>query len=181
MLLSSQNAIGAGASQPYFFTARVEAAHASRDAAARERLLGAAIAVDPNHPGLKIELFRAALDNRHDAVAVGIAQSLLPQFLGEDGEFNTWNSDTFLNDAPHADQVAVARALGLAEQRLGNLRAALLYDQIAQHIEPDTATGRALAAVRARVELEKTNEARRPVVSDHLDQDRLVHPKAGVR
>jgi hypothetical protein len=77
--------------------------------------------------------------------------------------------------------VAVARGLGQAEQRLGNWQAALLYDQIAQRLEPDTATGRALDAVRARVETEKTNEARRPMVSDNPDQDRLVHPKAGAQ
>jgi hypothetical protein len=112
---------------------------------------------------------------------VGIAQQLLPPFLGEDTEFTTWNSDAFLNGAAHADQVEMARGLGQAEQRLGNLHAAWLYDQIAQRMEPDAATGRALDAVRARIETEKTNQARRPVVSDALDQDRMVHPKAGVR
>ena len=182
VLISSQGPPAeAGASQPYFLAARVEAAHSSRDAAVREKLLAGAIALDPANSKLKIELFRAAHENRHDVIAVGIAQNLLPQFLAEDTEFSAWNADTFLNDAPHADQVAVARGLGQAEQRLGNLHAALLYDQMAQRIEPDTATGRALDAVRARIETEKTNDARRPVIGDHLDQDRLVHPKAGAR
>jgi hypothetical protein len=101
--------------------------------------------------------------------------------LSEDSTYTVWNADAFLSDALRADQVAVARGLGQAEQRLGNLRAALLYDQIAQRIEPDAATGRALEAIRARIETETKNDARRPVVSDHLDQDRLVHPRAGVR
>jgi cellulose synthase operon protein C len=180
--LSSQNPwTEASANQPYFLAARVEAAHNLRDAAARERLLAGAIALDPAKARLKIELFRAALENRHDAMAVGIAQNILPSFLSEDSELAPWNVDAFLSDAPHADQVAVARGLGQAEQRLGNLHAALLYNQIAQRIEPDAATGRALEAVRARMETETKNEARRPVVSNHLDQDRLVRPRAGVR
>jgi cellulose synthase operon protein C len=171
----------ASVSQPYFLAARVEAAHVFRDSGARERVLAGAIALDPANSGLKIELFRTALENRHDATAVGVAQNLLPPFLGEDTAFSTWNSDAFLNGASHADQLAVARGMSQAEQRLGNLQAALLYGQIAQRIEPDAAIGRALDAIRARVETEKTNDARRPVVSDHLDQDRLVHPKVGVR
>ncbi len=161
--------------------ARLEAAHTSRDGAARERLLAGAVALDANNAPLKIELFRAALENRHDATAVGISQHVLPSFLSEDSTYTVWNADAFLSDALRADQVAVARGLGQAEQRLGNLRAALLYDQIAQRIEPDAATGRALEAIRARIETETKNDARRPVVSDHLDQDRLVHPRAGVR
>lgn len=170
-----------GANQPYFLTARVEAAHNLRDAGARERLLAGAIALDPVNARWKIELFRAALENRHDAMAVGIAQNVLPSFLGEDSGFTSWNADAFLSDASHADQVAMARGLGQAEQRLGNFQAALLYDQIAQRIEPDAATGRALETVRARIETETKNEARRPVISNHLDQDRLVRPRAGVR
>ncbi len=182
VLLSSQNQwTEASANQPYFLTARVEAAHSLRDAPARERLLAGAIALDPANARLKIELFRAALENRHDAMAVGIAQNILPAFLNEDSELAPWNVDAFLSDAAHADQVAVARGLGLAEQRVGNLHAALLYDQIAQRIEPDAATGRALEAVRVRIQVETKNEARRPVFSNHLDQDRLVHARAGVR
>jgi Tfp pilus assembly protein PilF len=171
----------ANASQPYFLAARVEAAHASRDGAAREKLLAGAVAIDSGNFGLKLELFRAALENRHDATAVGIAQQFLPTFLRDDAEYSIWNWDAFLPQAPPADRVAVARGLGATEQRLGNLRAAWLYYQIAQKMEPDAATGRALAAVRARIGTDTKNEARRPVVSDHLDQDRLVHPKAGVR
>lgn len=182
VLLSAQNPPAeAVASQPYFLAARVEAAHATQDAAARERLLGGAVAFDPVNVGLKIELFRAALEARHDAMAVGIAQNLLPQFLGEDTAFTSWNADAFLNEAPHGEQVAMARGLAQAEERLGNLRAALLYAQIAQRIEPDAATGRSLNAVRVRVEVEAKNEARRPVIRDPLEQDRLVHPKAGAR
>jgi hypothetical protein len=182
VLLSSANPPSeTNASQPYMLAARLEAAHATHDGAARERLLAGAVALDTNEAPLKIELFRAALENRHDAIAVGIAQHVLPSFLNEDSGYTVWNADAFLNDVPHPDQVAAARGLGQAEQRLGNLHAALLYDQIAQRIEPDTATGRALDAVRARIETETKNDARRPVVSDHLDQDRLVRPRAGVR
>jgi hypothetical protein len=182
VLLSSQNPpTEASASQPYFLAARVEAAHVSRDNQARERLLASAIALNAATPQLKIELFRAALENRHDALAVGIAQRILPSFLSEDSELAEWNVDAFMSDAPHADQIAMARGLGQAEQRLGNLRAALLYNQIAQRIEPDAVTARALQTVRARIQTETKNEARRPVVSNHLDQDRLVHARAGVQ
>ncbi len=85
VLLSSANPPAeASASQPYFLPARVEAARSSRDAAVRERLLAGAVALDMNNAPLKIELLRAALENKHDAIAVGISQHVLPSFLSED-------------------------------------------------------------------------------------------------
>ena len=74
-----------------------------------------------------------------------------------------------------------ARGLGEAHQRLGNWRAAALYFQIAQHIRPQDLVRRSLDGVRARIEIEAKNDARRPIVSDNLDQDRLVRPKVSAR
>jgi hypothetical protein len=68
-----------------------------------------------------------------------------------------------------------------AEQRLGNPRAAFLYAQIAQFIAPSDAARRRVDTQRARLETEATNEARRPMINDGLEQDRLVRPKAGVQ
>jgi hypothetical protein len=63
---------------------------------------------------------------------------------------------------------------------MGNLRAAFLYASIAQYIAPSDAARRSVNALRTQLDNQVKNEARRPLVNDSLDQDRLVRPKVGV-
>jgi len=170
MLLSRGTISEAEASQPYFFAARMEAS------GSRERLLRDAVAVDPNNVAAKVALFRAALAARQDSFAIGVAGALVPRYVFE-SEYSTWLADGFLSNLATADRVAMARGLGEAEQRRGDGRAAALFDQIAQRMEPSAATARALETVRRRMELAAANEKRRPMVTDHLDQDRLVRAR----
>ena len=177
-LLSSSNAISeADANRPYFYAARLQAAAGARDAAARERILLAAIAVRPEDR--KREIFRAALEARDDAMAIAIARRLLPAYIGE--TVPAWETAEFISGLAGGNPVEVARGVGQAFERLGNLAAAISYYQLAQRIEPEARTASAIVRLRAQVELNAKNEARRPVVSDNLEQDRLVRPKVGAR
>ena len=74
------------------------------------------------------------------------------------------------------DAVREARGTGEAQLRLGDVRAALVYFQAAQRIEPVDRIQRELDAARAQVDAAAKNETRRPVATVNLDQDRLVHP-----
>ena len=82
ILLSSQTALTeAEVSKPYFAAARLEAAallNGVANAGTRVKLLAGAIAIDPRAEGGKIALFRAALEARHDALAIAVAANLPP-------------------------------------------------------------------------------------------------------
>ncbi|MBZ5605801.1 MAG: hypothetical protein LAO79_26170 [Acidobacteriia bacterium] len=145
---------------PYWVAARVEAA--------TEKSLAEAVAIDPAIS--KLPLLKASLAARHDAFAIATMREISPFFF-ENAALG------LLPGEPAADRAAVARGLAAAEERLGDLRPALQLYEGAQTIEPNAAAGRALAALRTRIKLSEQNEARRPVVTDNLDQDRLVHAR----
>jgi tetratricopeptide (TPR) repeat protein len=181
ILLSSQEPFSeAAVNHPYFSASRLEAALAARDAAARERLLSAVLAIDPKLPAPRLDLFRAALEARHDSLAIAIAGQLSPGF-SDRMEFTTWEADAFMSGASDDTRLTLARGLGEAHQRRGDFRSAALYFQIAQHIRPQDQVRRSLGTIRARMEIDARNDARRPIVSDNLDQDRLVRPKVSSR
>lgn len=150
-------------------------------AAAREKALLAIVAADPHVTPPRLLLIHAAIEARHPSLAVAVSRQLLPQFFRDDGEYSEWLAKSFLSSLEAPERVAIARDLGNAHQQLGDLRAALLYIQIAEHITPSDAARRNINALRAQLDLEAKNESRRPLVNDGLDQDRLVRPKAGVR
>jgi len=151
------------------------------DAAAREKTLLAIIAADPRGTTPRVMLIHASVEAHHDALAVASARQLMPQYLREENEYTDWVGDSFLPSLDRAERASIARDLGGAQQRLGDPRAALLYFRIAQHLAPSDASRRAVAALRAQVELDARNETRRPVIGDEIDQDRLVRPKGGAR
>jgi cellulose synthase operon protein C len=194
MLLSSQNALTEVAvAKPYYAVSRIEAASSmtatAANAAARVKLIAGAIAIDPRAEGQKLALFRVALEARQDALAVAVAGQILPAYLfegqaeaqgdvhGNDAELSPWIADQFASNLPMADRVAMARGLGDAEQRLGNGRAALFAYQVAERLQPADRIRRAIEAIRTQREIDAKNNARRPLVTDNLDQDRLVHAK----
>jgi len=151
------------------------------DAAAREKALLAIIAADPRVTAPRLLLIHAAIEARHPSLAVAAARQLVPQYFREDTEFMEGLAKEFLPNLDTAARDSLARDLGDAHRRLGELRAALLYQNIAQQLAPADATRRTIAALRAQLDAYITNEARRPVVIDGLDQDRLVRPKVGAR
>jgi tetratricopeptide (TPR) repeat protein len=151
------------------------------DAAAREKALLAIIAADPRVSTPKRLLIHAAIETRHYALAVAVARQVLPQFFREDSEYTEWVARSFLPNLDSVERASLARGLADAQQRLGDLRAAFLYEQIAQFIAPSDAARRSVNALRSRIHVEMQNDGRRPMVNDALDQDRLVRPKVGMQ
>jgi hypothetical protein len=149
------------------------------DAASRGRALLAIIAADPRPVAPRLLLIHAAID-RYPSLAIAVTRQLLPDFFHDDGEVTEWVAKSFLPTLDAAERVTIARGLADAEQRMGDLRAAFLYASIAQYIAPSDAARRSVNALRIQLANQMKNEARRPLVNDSLDQDRLVRPKVGV-
>jgi tetratricopeptide (TPR) repeat protein len=151
------------------------------DAASREKALLAIIAADPRPVAPKLLLIHAAIDAHHPALAAAVTKQLLPDFFREEGEVTEWVAKSFLPNLASSERASIARGLASAEQQLGDLRAAFVYASVAQFIAPSDVMFRTINTLRARLDNEVKNEARRPMVNDGLDQDRLVRPKVGVQ
>jgi Flp pilus assembly protein TadD len=147
--------------------------------AAKEKALLAIIAANPRVTTPRLLLIHAAIDARHFSLAVAASRQLLPQFR-EDSEFSEWVARSFLPYLDSAERTSLARALGDAHHRLGNLREALLYDEVAQYIAPSDGGRRTVNLVRAEIDVASKNEMRQPTVNDGIDQERLVRPKVGL-
>jgi hypothetical protein len=160
---------------PYASALRAAVSATQPDPATQERLLLAVAAVDVDTP--KLPIFKAALAARHDALADAIGRSLLPAYLRDQSEVQPNAADSFLKFMPDPDRLAVARGLGEVNQRLGNTRAALRFYLIAQQIQASDPIKRSADTLRAQLDLELRNAARRPLVSDNIDQDHLVRPR----
>jgi hypothetical protein len=160
---------------PYASNLRAAVATAQRDPAIQERLLLAVAAVDVDTP--KLPIFKAALAARHDALADAIGRSLLPAYTRNQTEVQPNAADSFLKFMPDPERLTVARGLGEVNQRLGNTRAALRFYLIAQQIQASDPVKRSADTLRAQLDLESRNAARRPLVSDNIDQDHLVRPR----
>jgi hypothetical protein len=148
-------------------------------APAKEKALLAIIGADPRSTAPRLLLFHAAMENRHYSLAVAVARQLMPQFFREDNEYTEWVARSFLPNLDRAERTSIALGLADAQQRLGDPRAAFLYANIAQFITPSDAARRSVDALRAQLDAEAKNEARRPMINDGIDQDRLVRPKVG--
>ncbi len=150
-------------------------------AADREKALLAIVAADPRPSAPRLLLIRASIDARHDSLAVAAARQLLQGNFREESEFTDWLANSFLPNLDRPLRASLARDLGGAQQRLGDPRAALLYFQIADRIAPSGALRGGIATLRAQLNADAIDGARRPMINDGLDQDRLVRPKVGVR
>jgi cellulose synthase operon protein C len=160
---------------PYASNLRAAVASIQRDPATQERLLLAVAAVDVDTSRLPI--FKAALAARHDPLAAAIGRSMLPAYLRDQNEVQPNAADTFLKFLPGPDRLTVARGLGEVNQRLGNAKAALRFYLIAQQIQASDPVKRSADTLRAQLDLELRNAARRPLVSNNIDQDHLVRPR----
>ncbi len=149
------------------------------DAAAREKALLAIIAADPRPAAPKLLLIHAAVEGTHYPLAVAAARQLLPDFSREEGEVTEWMAKSFMPNLDIRERASLARDLAAAEQHLGDLRAAIYFQSIAQYVAPSDAARRAVDALRVQLENQAKNDARRPLVNESVEQDRLVRPKAG--
>lgn len=183
--------------RPLFFYARVEAAAAQKDAAARVRLLSAAIAIQPDSDPARLALFRAAAGSRRWSLAVAALTPLVESsnvYRGEGSEAEPAEgeddsaaeptaAEVFLArlSMPPAERALVARTFADALQKLDRLAEAQAHFQTALALEPDSAARtqlrQRLTAIRAELARRARDEQRRPRVSPDLEQPNLVRPR----
>jgi tetratricopeptide (TPR) repeat protein len=159
----------AAVDRPMFVDARMAAAERTPDRSTRVALLVAALAADPVHPGLRLRLFRAELAAGRPADAIEAVSPLLTRS----------RSLTGLGLAA-ADRARFARELGEANQQVDRLVEAARYFTIALDGEPAasrSALGRRIASINDEILRRARNAARRPHVTDSVDQPQLVRPR----
>jgi len=152
--LSASTIAPAAAEKPYFYFARIAAAAQAQDLAVKIRLLRGAIAIDPDKPGVKADLIRAALTAKRWQLAVSTNSPSEHSYTGRPSD-----GDRNLN-----------KGLAQAYEALGNLPQAQTYYRQAGE-ERDA------KRVQAVEQRETQNALRRPVIKQDLEQDRLVRPR----
>ncbi len=84
-----------------------------------------------------------------------------------------------------AQRARVSQLIGDVMARVGRLPDALSYFQAARNLETSAATRRVLnrkiAETRAALKLQHGNAARRPLLHEALEQDRVVRPRLMAR
>ena len=198
LLASASAPPPAQAAQPLFFHARIAAAKAANDAAERVRLLRDAVAINNEKPAARLALFGAAHGAGRFYLAVAAVQPLfantnlahrLEQYdspLDEqqpDVDADRWLTEQFLANQGLGDdaRAALAADLGHALEQTGRLGVADLVYRVALELSPVDLQRQAVAQVLDRVQavrrLRAENARRRPVISQHLEQDNLVRPR----
>ncbi len=96
-----------------------------------------------------------------------------------DTEEGTYFAAQFLagSGLDEAGRAHAARRLGDAYRKLDRLAPAALFYRIANTIRPSEEARRALDDVRREERLRAANARRRPVITENLEQDRLVRPR----
>jgi tetratricopeptide (TPR) repeat protein len=167
-------------------------------AAAAAPVVGAvdaeALAGDPDRPGLRVALFRAALDAGQARLAVSTMQPTwesggLKHLLESEPAAAEESDPRYSSYAFHAGQflagtdldaagrAALARRLAAAFETIGQPPAALAFFRISREIAPSAEAEAAIARLRAEFARRAANERRRPMVRDILDQPHIVRPR----
>ena len=154
-----------------------------------------ALARDPERPGLRLALFRAALDAGQARLAVSTIEPTwerggLKYMLERDpaaveeqpqGGFSPYefHASQFLaeTELSAAERATLARRLAGAFEKLDQPSAALTFYHISQEIAATAEARAAIARLRADFARRAENEKRRPTVRDLLDQPLLVRPR----
>jgi len=154
-----------------------------------------ALAADPERPGLRLALFRAALDAGEARLAVSTIEPTwerggLKHMLERDpvaAEEQTergfspyeFHASQFLagTELSSLERATLARRLAGAFEKLDQPPAALVFYLISQEIAATAEARAAIARLRADFARRAENERRRPIVRDLLDQPLLVRPR----
>ncbi len=186
LLASTAPLTEAAVNKPYWHRARVEAAGATNAAAAKIRLLMAAIAVNPEPSAPRMELFRIALAAKRYQLAVSsvAAAANAPSYAPpETEEFPQYLAEQFLQGtgAGTTERASIARGLGEAYQQLNDPALAVYYYRLSLDLSKSqpqqAALEKNLEVMRAAVKLKIANEERRPVVTKNLEQPHIVKPR----
>lgn len=195
-----QRIIPAAAAENYFYQARISAAHNATNAQAKLQLLGAAIADYPSREGAKYLYFETAARQRDDLLALATLEQL-PEFFSsyyryqpaedmKSGPVASWEHTESVNEvmagssAPaltrerqlqlRLEAAAVLQSLNRLDQSLQQLRIALRLEENPQ--KQKGIKGRIDAMQKERTR-QQQNQARKPILHQALEQDRVVRPR----
>ncbi len=174
-LLAANQAEGAAAEAPLYFRARLAASAKATDAASRFRILSDAFAIGTPAEEYRADYFRAALAMNKPRTAIAILRFQAAQ-----------DGDEFLNgwDAPPAEQAKLASEYAAALKRTNDLMQAEIFYRAADRLSPTPAWRNEADAAKAEIARMQANDLRRPVITENIEQDRIVQPmlaKGGAR
>jgi predicted Zn-dependent protease len=201
-LLAAAKPISAqDADRPFFLRARLQAAGQPENGKQRINLLRCDLEDDPSFDAPRIPLFFAASEAQQYALALADMEPLLRTgLLGNAAPVVEGSEDETQSDqqgqepttgpprnsqlpsrVPSREQKArLAAALSSVEEHLGRLPQAIQYLQTARTLETTTAGRAAVRRTLMRLQRETNrmaaNAARRPVIHNALEQDRVVRP-----
>jgi len=166
-LLASGQTEGTAVEARYYFQARLAAADKAKDAATKYRLLSDAFGIRAAGAEYVAAYFRAAmaLNKPRNALAI-LSPHTIP-----DGE-------EFLRDwaAPAAEQAKLASEYAGALKRTNDLMMAETYYRTADKLSPSAAWRKEAGDAKAEMARQQANELRRPVITENVEQDRIVQP-----
>ena len=192
-LLASGSVAASSAERPFYVEARLAAAERA-DASTRARVLADALAIQPSANAPRVPLFDAELELGRPQLAISALEPLLsegplrwrlqqadsPNIREDrDTEEGSYIAEQFLagTGLDEAGRALAARRLAGAYEKLDRLPLASLFYGIANTIQPSEEARRALENVRREERLRAENARRRPVITENLEQDRLVRPR----
>ena len=202
-LLSGPSPIpAASAEKPYFYYARLAAAAQSSDTAVKIRLLGGAIAINPDADEPKFSLFELAYRAKQYQTAISALHPLILRGgfsipvegpAEEDQQDNPYYSDQFMTGASRygrrggepaaldpARRAKIARELADSYSKMNVPRDAAFYFRIAIRLDPSNAESKTqLNSLQAQLEHQRANRQRQPVITENLEQDHPVRPRLG--
>ncbi len=164
-LLTSGNKSADAARKPFYVESRLAAASAASDPAVKLNLLRQALAIAPDNERVRNAAIMAAINAHNDRLALAMSEVTarpMPvetdQPQPEDGRFNGFHP-VFARDT------ALLKALSGAAERTGDLPRA---ERLLQEAGGDT------TALKAEQKRREENTKRQPVVTDKLEQPRIV-------
>ncbi len=179
---------------PWDEAAKTRLAEFTSPTAKSETPTAETLAADPDRPGLRTAVFRAALDAGRIHLAVGAMEPIwegrgLRYLLNRDPALNEDSDDEELSYSYHAGQfladtnldaparAALARRLAAALEKLERPQAAMVFYRISLEISPSPEARAAVDRLRAGWKRAEENGRRRPMVRDLLEQPQVVRPR----
>ncbi len=206
LLAAPPPVIPAGAADKfYFYEARMKAAHSAADVQTRVELLRHCVIDYPRRDEARVPLFEAEVQTQSYEPALGALEPMFQteflrnRFSSPGAEQDILSSDAEEQDTAEqaatpevpsarlsrAQQARVANMIGDTMSRLSRFDDAVSYFEIAQRYQTAGASrrdlARKLAELKATLRIQHQNAARRPILHEALEQDRVVGPRLVAR
>jgi len=192
----------AAADKFYFYEARMRAAENLSDAKAKAQLLSHCVIDFPRRDAARVPLFESSKEAQSYNYALAVVEPLLErQYFrpdqsqaeseeeqivtsGDEEEESTDEYDVLsasdMQLSP-AQRARVSQLIGDTMWQVGRLQDALPYYQSARSLETADSSrktlSRKIADIRSVLRIQQENAARRPLLHEALEQDRVVRPR----